>query len=341
MYLAILATVLVMALWPARQKIFLDTACIPQASETAKRDGILSLGYFLRNTNTLLVLWDKTYFTRLWCVFEFAANVKLQMCGHDTRLKVEPSRYGPMVLAIFAFDVFEASFGIGQPIANSQLHESAVDMVAYTVLAVAMVFLAVAMGNHVEEIAEQTRQLKTFSFREARCFCCTVGHVHPETGDGLECDRRLIQLAVTMWFGSIENFDRFVREEIQEHTQIGARLPYHYMVFAFLPQIWLGLGSGVWLIRSGELHDGLDVLQEMIMRATVIGPLCCSLLWKILSWVHEAFGGRILHKLVASVACAAMYGLLVLIFNVVSVEGKIILMLAGGVVVAVDYRQRL
>ena len=55
---------------------FLDVACIPQADPAAKQRGIASLGALLDRSERMLILLDKEYFTRLWCVFELAAFAK-------------------------------------------------------------------------------------------------------------------------------------------------------------------------------------------------------------------------------------------------------------------------
>ena len=55
---------------------FLDVACIPQADPAAKQRGIASLGALLDRSERMLILLDKEYFTRLWCVFEVAAFAK-------------------------------------------------------------------------------------------------------------------------------------------------------------------------------------------------------------------------------------------------------------------------
>ena len=55
---------------------FLDVACIPQADPAAKQRGIASLGALLDRSERMLILLDKEYFTRLWCIFELAAFAK-------------------------------------------------------------------------------------------------------------------------------------------------------------------------------------------------------------------------------------------------------------------------
>ena len=53
-----------------RRSLFLDIACICQNDAVRKARGIESLGALLDRSETMIVLMDETYFTRLWCAFE-------------------------------------------------------------------------------------------------------------------------------------------------------------------------------------------------------------------------------------------------------------------------------
>lgn len=55
-------------------KLFLDICCIPQEDGEKKARGIDSLGAVLDRSETLLVLLDEHYLTRLWCLFEVAGE---------------------------------------------------------------------------------------------------------------------------------------------------------------------------------------------------------------------------------------------------------------------------
>ncbi|CAE8669539.1 unnamed protein product [Polarella glacialis] len=51
---------------------FFDRLSINQGDAELKQAGIDSIGAYLRNSDSMLVLWAPEYFTRLWCVFELA-----------------------------------------------------------------------------------------------------------------------------------------------------------------------------------------------------------------------------------------------------------------------------
>ena len=48
----------------------------PAGGPAAKQRGIASLGALLDRSERMLILLDKEYFTRLWCIFELAAFAK-------------------------------------------------------------------------------------------------------------------------------------------------------------------------------------------------------------------------------------------------------------------------
>ncbi|CAE8581905.1 unnamed protein product [Polarella glacialis] len=56
----------------AKVSCFLDCLCINQSDAALKQAGIDSIGAYLRNSDSMLVLWGPEYFTRLWRCFELA-----------------------------------------------------------------------------------------------------------------------------------------------------------------------------------------------------------------------------------------------------------------------------
>lgn len=54
----------------------------------------------------------------------------------------------------------------------------------------------------LHDTAQLPRQLREFDIETAKCFCCSNGHVHPATGEHIECDRKLIYGVLHWWSGS-------------------------------------------------------------------------------------------------------------------------------------------
>lgn len=57
----------------ARKQCFLDCTCIAQTDEKLKQRAVGMLSGYLNMSDRLLLLWDPSYFSRLWCVYELAA----------------------------------------------------------------------------------------------------------------------------------------------------------------------------------------------------------------------------------------------------------------------------
>eukprot|EP00425_Heterocapsa_triquetra_P001584 CAMPEP_0195063622 /NCGR_PEP_ID=MMETSP0448-20130528/9950_1 /TAXON_ID=66468 /ORGANISM="Heterocapsa triquestra, Strain CCMP 448" /LENGTH=98 /DNA_ID=CAMNT_0040094539 /DNA_START=30 /DNA_END=323 /DNA_ORIENTATION=+ len=90
----------------------------------------------------------------------------------------------------------------------------------------------------ITAFGEQHRQLATFSIKKAQCFCCSVGHVHPETQAVIECDRHVIEASVVHWFGQLDTFDAVLSEEFGKLWHLEARLSYRYVMISSLPFMW-------------------------------------------------------------------------------------------------------
>ena len=52
-------------LWRSGKVVFLDMACINQRDQGLKGEAIISMGAFLKQSDSMLVLWDPTWVTRL------------------------------------------------------------------------------------------------------------------------------------------------------------------------------------------------------------------------------------------------------------------------------------
>ncbi|CAE7190770.1 Gstm5, partial [Symbiodinium pilosum] len=66
--------------------VWFDKACINQAESEKKKEAIGSLPDFLKRSARLLVLWDETYFDRLWCSLEIATFAKHRSDPHAIRV---------------------------------------------------------------------------------------------------------------------------------------------------------------------------------------------------------------------------------------------------------------
>merc|ERR1712232_94654 len=87
----------VLVCWQPKEDVFLDKVCIHQTDLHKKQQGIDGLGGFLHYSGRMIIFWDRTYFKRLWCVFELAAY--LHMKGATAKISVVPIIRGYVTVA--------------------------------------------------------------------------------------------------------------------------------------------------------------------------------------------------------------------------------------------------
>merc|ERR1719215_977255 len=70
------------------------------------------------------------------------------------------------------------------------------------------------LRKYQDVVAQLKGQMEDFSFHASQCYCCSVGHVHPDTGARLPCDRVAVGACVDAWFGSSQAFDTLVQRRL-------------------------------------------------------------------------------------------------------------------------------
>eukprot|EP00928_Gymnodinium_smaydae_P046912 TRINITY_DN3127_c1_g2_i1.p1 TRINITY_DN3127_c1_g2~~TRINITY_DN3127_c1_g2_i1.p1 ORF type:complete len:554 (-),score=60.75 TRINITY_DN3127_c1_g2_i1:188-1849(-) len=219
-----------------RKTLFLDKVCINQRDLGQKRDGILSIGGILANSEKLLVVWDETYFQRLWCVFEISAWCSMP----DSPIVFLPTVYGELALTfiIGVFSVELMVFMIDQEVTETNQSEQQVYIGCYFIVAL---FGTVLMRRCAEEFHSLDIQLATFSIRSTKCFCCSQGHVNSATGEQLECDRQLVYDAIKIWQDApnveagLNEFDTLIRtwfRTLIKNSIRRAQMPYDMALLA-------------------------------------------------------------------------------------------------------------
>ncbi|CAE7297661.1 unnamed protein product, partial [Symbiodinium sp. CCMP2456] len=87
--------------WRPSTILFWDCACINQHDQTLKAEGLASLGAILKQSKSLLVLWDQTFVSRLWCMFEMAAYLHSR-ADKSASVTVRSPLTGVLVLSVHA-----------------------------------------------------------------------------------------------------------------------------------------------------------------------------------------------------------------------------------------------
>ncbi|CAE7458237.1 unnamed protein product [Symbiodinium natans] len=93
--------------WQKLPTVWLDKMCIHQGDEAMKAQQVTALPVFVACSSRILVLWDDTYFERLWCNLELATFAKY---GSAERVEIRPLWLAPWLLWSMLLDLASASF---------------------------------------------------------------------------------------------------------------------------------------------------------------------------------------------------------------------------------------
>ena len=316
------AYVLTLFSWPSRKKIFLDLLCIDQTSESEKQDALLSMGAFLKQSDSLIVFWDQTYTRRLWCVFELAAYLH----SHGRGVIILPTFAGPCFLCVtFSSGIvlILISFVGDQDI---QLFRAAVGVIACFCF-----YLTIStFRRYFHSVTVCQRELKEFQFHRTLCHCCTVGHRSPSGGPML-CDRQILHTCITKWFGSISEFESQVANAVGESlvSQLGSFLGYRRSVMVLIPLAWGTMDlyftqirrrvtdpNPKWLEEHHVLRAGIRELFRGLASWLGVGPFLLFLAVKMGHVFQKPRSSQILDCLLNMCIVVGIAGILVAILQI-------------------------
>ena len=201
-----LVAILVLILWQPRTAVFFDRICISKTDKKLKAEAIFSLAALLKKSDTMLILWDPTWTTRLWCLFELAAFLKCKT--QRQALIVRPIVLGPVSIFIF-FQVFASHI----PVTTVPVEYEA--QIGLPLGLAAGWFVVSWIRNYFRDLDIMKEQLLSISFDSTRSACCDANHV-TSCGERISCDRKLLKECVNIWFGSQKAFEDTVRSEVLE-----------------------------------------------------------------------------------------------------------------------------
>lgn len=238
---------------------FVDKVCIDQINVEKKRSGILALAGFLCHSNRLVILWTPRYFTRLWCVFEVASWLHItgyENFGDDVAFQ-PVSLTMLLVVSQIAVLMRSAVAALSQALCVSTIAFQVATMLPICIMTVS------PMRRSAREALRLPEQLASFSISDSACFCCTNNHEHPEDGEKMPCDRKLIYMTLQTWFlnqtedaceAAVSNsrqqvldyFDALVRVEVRHSIVDGSgifRMSYMDALLVSIPGILFGFDS--------------------------------------------------------------------------------------------------
>jgi len=202
-----------------RQTFFFDRCCIHQTDTEKKIRGIREIGNFLKCSRGMVVLWDPTYFSRMWCMFELATfalvhagsgGKKCPVTGKiDTDRVVKELkqrvRIIPMHFIIHRLVSIVALLLICVGDCAAYYCGFSNKLVTFALLFAVHILTVVSVSTHERALhKESQRQLETFDIRKANVT--------------FESDREFVLNHVRNLWGNEEAFNHFVRNEFLDHV---------------------------------------------------------------------------------------------------------------------------
>ncbi|CAE7246770.1 unnamed protein product [Symbiodinium sp. CCMP2456] len=254
----------VLVFWRPSGSIFLDVICIDQTNKSGKGQGLLSMGAFLKSSQSMLVLWDATYSDRLWTMFEIAGFLKSRREGERPRIVLRPTMLGPCYLlqTLTVFLVFTV-------LDNISVHLSADKQWVLWVLYVPVCFCGLYINTatfriYFRSVNDSMDRLARWSLADVNCFCCSDGH---NQSRGL-CDREIVLKCIRTWFGSVEEFEKRVRTELLNifvYEQSRQSFTYRQVATALVPVIWSYLDrASAWARFTTGSDPRIQASREII-----------------------------------------------------------------------------
>mmetsp|Transcript_96014 Transcript_96014/g.298995 ORF Transcript_96014/g.298995 Transcript_96014/m.298995 type:complete len:484 (+) Transcript_96014:233-1684(+) len=232
------------------QSWWLDKFCIHQSRPDLKAHGVTSLPEVVAYAKRMVVLWDASYFTRLWCNDELATFVAAH--GGAEGIDFMPLWLAPWIISSMLCDCFSALiFGYtvifipmtGQWAAEHQLPPDLAILVTFTVgisLATGLAYAPASIGMYfcfrqkLKNHDLMVRQLSAYSLSEARC---TV-----------ESDRKWVEEHVSQLFSQADGgdpiaaFESYMRNDIKDslasHLGGATGLKLSHCLLAILPALF-------------------------------------------------------------------------------------------------------
>eukprot|EP00439_Symbiodinium_sp_Y106_P049659 s294_g6.t1 len=295
MLAGLLMSCVTFCLWRPRRDVFLDKLCIHQTDDKLKVEGVINMCAFLKHSESMLVCWERTYAHRLWCILEVAAFLKT----HENldALTIRPVSWGPTAIVLFVgywgvvvtyMAFFEYLFQLDLTETQLWLGMSSVMCLPFVLI---LPFVLHAYRQQMRTIEAVQEQLQRFDFnRDPKCHCCSVKHIHPDTGTPMLCDYQVIRECVTTWFGSVADFETVVRERVSNvftdrFTKVP--LPYTWLVAATIANFWQGIPDMAQAISDGEYTALLLYVGAYVVYWLAGYPAILAMELKLAYWLRR------------------------------------------------------
>ncbi|KAF4653484.1 hypothetical protein FOL47_010494 [Perkinsus chesapeaki] len=270
-----------------KKMVFLDKCCIPQVDEKAKREGLKNMEAYLNRSDTLLILWTPEYFSRLWCVFEYANFLHIHNVSSIRCYSILTSRLAHLIamVEILGLLVIEVLY---IPTPCEELMKSWTPPIVFFLFEVFMsvgVCLIVLLYFVPAKLALK-KQVQRFSVDEAEC---TFSE-----------DTEMLRLRINEWYGSDRSFNDCVRNSwscmrsmMRKREDALPREVAGVVMFPYILVFWPRLAAS---LSSFSLEVDLGYSWYIILRDTItvsILLMCRTPLFTVASYrLVRAFGSE-------------------------------------------------
>ncbi|CAE7508979.1 ANK1, partial [Symbiodinium necroappetens] len=259
-----------------RRRVFLDILCIDQEDTSLKAAGLVSMGAFLKCSDSMLVLWDPSYTHRLWCVFEMAAYLHSRPAD-KVKLIIRPTILGPVFIslpvALFFFMLVTSVIPTAQHAIMWPLMGLAVYVGFYKSCSM--------LREYWRSVELLEKRVAGFTAKESLCWCCSADHKDAD-GESIVCDRQIVFRCIVTWFGSLENFETRVRTDVLECLvdQLSKQIfTYKQCALAALPYCWSSFDVSA--VEASLRIPDYDLLFQPFDFGGVMRPVCRGLGWAL------------------------------------------------------------
>eukprot|EP00927_Polykrikos_kofoidii_P068531 TRINITY_DN6388_c1_g1_i1.p1 TRINITY_DN6388_c1_g1~~TRINITY_DN6388_c1_g1_i1.p1 ORF type:complete len:392 (-),score=30.68 TRINITY_DN6388_c1_g1_i1:42-1187(-) len=278
-----------MLCWRSGRHVFLDKICISQVNEKKKLDAVMGIGAFLKASKCMMVMIDLTYTTRLWCIFELAAYSKLMEKDSEKILRLKPLGCASIFLTMFTGNT-------ALRLVKVFMSKTIFTPFVFYVFSVVVRFpVSHEMRKYHNAMAKLRGQLLKFSMDASKCFCCDMGHVHPDSGAHLSCDRQAVNACVKAWFGSCDAFNTFVKHSLYDKLarEISiAGLPYRLVIMTLLPVLWYYMDRISAMLRQSMWEEALAFTCVLPLAILVTCPFLVACDLKVAYWARRNLSSR-------------------------------------------------
>jgi len=218
----------------SNKTFFFDRCCIHQRNGALKRDGILHLGQFLQFSKRVLVLWDPSYFDRMWCLFELATFAKIKASqqagitkqGENGSVRTTIVQNHDIIAQVVDnVDVMPVHFSYHRVISNLTIlflcilvifvdwiqRSFSIQSQALRIATASLIF--VVHPAVAGRVARHERQVMRRCEEELKTFDIASAHA------SVESDRELVMEHVREQWGSTDAFNQFIRQDLLDHLR--------------------------------------------------------------------------------------------------------------------------